>query len=64
MDQEIEQSKYKKILFINLISIILYILYLEINPRITGIWLRKNSKNNYRISLGGLKDFFLFVFNH
>lgn len=53
-------NSYKKFTLVNILSIIIYIIYLEIDPKITGIWLRKNSKNVYTISLKGLKDFFLY----
>ena len=57
-----EQSQDDKILIITFIATIIYILYLEINPKITGIWLRKDSNNNIVLALHNLKDFFAYPF--
>ena len=43
-------------------SIIIYLLYLELNPKIGGIWLRRGELNQLRITVSGLKDFILFPF--
>ena len=47
---------------LNIFSIFIYLLYLELNPKITGIWLRKNSYNSTVISLGSLWDYVIFPF--
>ena len=57
-----QYSKSKKLLLINILSLIIYILYLEIDPKITGIWVRKNSNNKYIVSFSGLKNLFLYPF--
>ena len=46
----------------NSISFIIYLLYLEINPKITGIWIRKDSFNNNIISIGSLWNFIIYPF--
>ena len=37
-----------------IISLIIFAIYVEINPKLTNIWLRFNSSGNKVISLGGL----------
>jgi hypothetical protein len=39
------------------ISIILWVLYLEINPKITGIWIRPDVNNNKVIILNNIIPF-------
>ena len=62
MDREIDDdtNQIRYFLLLNFFSFMLYLLYLEINPRLTNIWLRKDSDNIRRLSLGGLKDFLLY----
>ena len=59
-----EDFKFYNIVINILISCAVYLSYLELNPKITGIWLRRDSSNRYRLSLGGLKDFILFPFKN
>ena len=40
-----------------IISIFIWILYLEINPNIGGIWIRPDSNNNKKILLGNIVNF-------
>jgi len=47
-----------------LVSLIIYVLYLEINPKIRGIWIRPNSEGNYVISFYGLYDLFIYPFKN
>ena len=47
---------------LNIFSILIYLIYLELNPKITGIWLRKDSYNNTIISLGSLWNYILYPF--
>lgn len=58
------EKKDNKILLITFISTIIYLLYLELNPKITGIWLRKNSENKLVLTLHSLKDFFAYPFKN
>lgn len=51
-----------QILLITFLATIIYLLYLEINPKITGIWLRKDSSNKIVLALHNLKDFFAYPF--
>jgi len=51
-----------RILLITFLATIIYLLYLEINPKITGIWLRKDSSNKIVLALHNLKDFFAYPF--
>ena len=44
----------KSLLAGSLVYLIIFMLYLELNPRITNVWLRKDSNNIYRFSLKGL----------
>ena len=44
----------------NSIGFLIYLLYLELNPKITGIWLRRDSNNNYFIALSSLLNFILY----
>ena len=37
-----------------LVSLIIFAIYVEINPKLTNIWYRYNSSGNKVISLGGL----------
>ena len=57
---ESEQSNDRKIFTITCIATLIYILYLEINPKITGIWLRKDPNNNIVLALHNLKTFFAY----
>lgn len=59
MEKEEEKEDIKMIL---LISIVFYLLYLELNPKLTGIWLRIGSNNRYYLNLKGLINFFLYPF--
>jgi hypothetical protein len=59
---ETENSKDSKILVITFIATVIYVLYLEINPKITGIWLRKDHNNRVVLALHNLKDFFAYPF--
>lgn len=45
-------------------SILIYFLYLEINPKIRGIWLRKGDDNQLHITLKGLKNFIIYPFKN
>lgn len=58
MDSIIDSSFVK----LNIFSMLIYLIYLELNPKITGIWLRKNAFNKTVISLGSLKDYILYPF--
>tara|TARA_B100001094_G_C17815941_1_gene616105 strand:- start:15 stop:314 length:300 start_codon:yes stop_codon:yes gene_type:complete len=42
------------------VSLIIYFLYLEINPKIRGIWLRKGDDNKLMITFNGLKNFIMY----
>ena len=50
------------ILILNLISFFIYLGYLELNPKITGIWLRRDSNNNFFIALSSLWNYVLYPF--
>jgi hypothetical protein len=47
-----------------ILSIIIYLLYLELNPKITGIWLRRDSENCLRITFNGLWKFIKYPFQN
>ena len=47
---------------LNIFSTLIYLIYLELNPKITGIWLRKDSYNRTIISLGSLWNYIIFPF--
>uniref|UniRef100_A0A6C0EK99 Uncharacterized protein n=1 Tax=viral metagenome TaxID=1070528 RepID=A0A6C0EK99_9ZZZZ len=49
-------------LILNLISFSIYLVYIEINPKIRRIWLRKNSNNNFFISLSSLWNYSMYPF--
>ena len=51
------KSKDKHIGLSIFLSILIYLLYLEINPKITGIWLRRDYTNTLRLTLNGLWGF-------
>lgn len=44
------KSKDKHIGLSIFLSILIYLLYLEINPKITGIWLRRDYTNTLRLT--------------
>ena len=58
MDQEF----FFDILKLNSISLIIYLAYLELNPKITGIWLRRDSTNQFIISLKSLWGYIMYPF--
>ena len=60
--KENNKDKDSRILLITFLATIIYLLYLEINPKITGIWLRKDSSNKIVLALHNLKDFFAYPF--
>jgi hypothetical protein len=64
METEKEEIIKKKSYFnfILLLSIFIYFLYLEINPKIRGIWLRKGDDNKLSFTLAGIKNFVLYPF--
>jgi hypothetical protein len=64
ISNEQSNSKYRDILLYSVISTIIYILYLEINPKITGIWLRKDYTDKLVFTPNNLKDFFLYPFRN
>ena len=45
------------------ISIIIWILYLELNPKIGGIWIRPDSNNNNIIRLNNIIPFIIKTLN-
>lgn len=61
-----DEEKSKKInkYCILFLSILVYFLYLEINPKIRGIWLRRSDNNQLHISLNGLKNFIVYPFKN
>ena len=61
---EKEEEKKINIYPILFFSILIYFLYLEINPKIRGIWLRKGDDNRLNITLNGLKNFILYPFKN
>lgn len=59
----IENDKEGKKIYLSNIfffSLVIYILYLEINPKIRGIWLRKGDDNKLNITFNGLKNFIMY----
>ena len=66
MELYIKKSKYKnkRIGLSICLSIIIYLLYLEINPKITGIWLRRDSTNTLRLTFNGLWNFIIYPFKN
>ena len=56
------KTKDSKIFLLTFFATCIYLLYLEINPKITGIWLRKDSNNKIVLALHNLKDFFAYPF--
>ena len=64
ISDEQSTNKYKDVIIYTIVSIIIYILYLEVNPKITGIWLRKDHNNKIVLTLYNLKDFFLYPFKN
>ena len=50
------------ILKLNSVSFIIYLAYLELNPKITGIWLRRDSTNQFIISLKSLWGYIMYPF--
>lgn len=59
-----EERKKVNIYPILFFSVLIYFLYLEINPKIRGIWLRKGDDNQLHITLNGLKNFILYPFKN
>ena len=47
----------KETVFLSIISFFIYMIYLEVNPKIGGIWLRKDQNNKFVLTLHSLKDF-------
>ena len=62
MENDEEMEKKFHFGFIVILSVFIYLLYLELNPKITGIWLRKGDDNKFKITLSGLKDFIMYPF--
>ena len=60
MEQGQENFQYQYYILLNFVSFLLYLAYIEFNPKLSNIWLRKDSLGIRRISLGGLKDFLLY----
>ena len=58
----LDKIKYN---FLNklVISIIIWILYLELNPKIGGIWIRPDSNNNNIIRLNNIIPFIIKTLN-
>jgi len=46
------------------VSTVIYLLYLELNPKITGIWLRRDSSNILRITWNGLWGLMVYPFKN
>lgn len=62
---EDEESSFKKMSITFIISCIIYLLYLEINPKIRNIWIRKDANKVRTIgwhSLSTLRDFITYPF--
>ena len=57
---ETENYSYTYYIFLNTVSFILYIAYIELSPKLGNIWLRKDALGIRRLSLIGLKDFLLY----
>ena len=47
---------------LNSVSFIIYLFYIELNPKITGIWLRRDSSNQLIISLKSLWGYIIYPF--
>lgn len=47
-----------------LISIFFFILYLELNPKLGGIWLRYDSNNELVLSLQGIYNMIIYPFKN
>ena len=45
-------------------SILFFLLYLELSPKIGGIWLRRNSNNDFVICFKGLCNFIMYPFKN
>ena len=60
-DMENEEANKVNTYPILFFSILIYFLYLEINPKIRGIWLRKGDDNQLHITLKGLKNFIIYL---
>ena len=57
-----DQDFFFDILKLNSASFIIYLAYIELNPKITGIWLRRDSSNQFIISLKSLWGYIMYPF--
>ena len=57
-----DQDFFFDILKLNSISLIIYLAYIELNPKITRIWLRRDSSNQFIISLKSLWGYIMYPF--
>ena len=60
MEIDDNNSRYKYYIFLNMTSLLLYLSYIELSPKLGNIWLRKDALGIRRLSLTGLKDFLLY----